>query len=77
MKITKLLFAGLMTIYATVLMAQEAIKVDGIAAIVGKEVILESDVEGAYAQYKASGMDMDDTDKCTILEQFLIEKLLA
>ena len=77
MKITKFLFAGLLTVCAIPLMAQNSIKVDGIAAIVGKEVILESDVEGAYAQYKASGIDMDDTDKCSILEQFLIEKLLA
>ena len=77
MKITKFLFAGLLTVCAIAMTAQNAIKVDGIAAIVGKEVILESDVEGAYAQYKASGIDMEDTDKCSILEQFLIEKLLA
>lgn len=77
MKITKFLFAGLLTVCAITMTAQNAIKVDGIAAIVGKEVILESDVEGAYAQYQASGIDMDDTDKCSILEQFLIEKLLA
>ena len=78
MKIIKILFTTTTLIASAVsLMAQSPIKIDGIAAVVGKEVILESDIEGAFTQYKANGLDVTDADKCKILEDFLSEKLLA
>ncbi|MDD4819745.1 MAG: peptidylprolyl isomerase [Flavobacteriales bacterium] len=78
MKIIKFLFTTSALVASTAsLMAQSPIKIDGVAAVVGKEVILESDIEGAFAQYKANGIDVSDADKCKILEDFLSEKLLA
>ncbi len=55
----------------------QAYKIDGVAAIVGNDAILESDIEGAYTQAQMNGIDMDESDKCHILEQLLTEKLLA
>ena len=55
----------------------QAYKIDGVAAIVGNDAILESDIEGAYTQAQMNGIDMDESDKCRILEQLLTEKLLA
>lgn len=55
----------------------QAYKIDGVAAIVGNDAILESDIEGAYTQAQMDGRDMDESDKCHILEQLLTEKLLA
>ena len=55
----------------------EPIKIDGVAAVVGKEIVLESDIEGALMQYQLQGISIGENEKCRILEQLLIEKLLA
>lgn len=57
--------------------SENAYKIDGVAAIVGDEIILESDIEGAYTQAQLNGQDMDEDDKCQLLEQLLTDKLLA
>lgn len=55
----------------------EAYKIDGVAAIVGNDVVLESDIEGAYMQMQLDGRVLDESDKCSLLEQLLTDKLLA
>ena len=57
--------------------SENAYKIDGVAAIVGDEVVLESDIEGAYTQAQLNGLDMDEDDKCQLLEKLLTDKLLA
>lgn len=50
-------------------------KVDGVSAVVGNEVILNSDVERDYIRALASGYKVEG--KCEFLENILIEKLLV
>jgi len=50
--------------------------VDQIVAVVGKNIILKSDIEEMYKQQLAQGMTSDGDMKCEILESFLVEKLL-
>jgi peptidyl-prolyl cis-trans isomerase SurA len=50
--------------------------VDQIVAVVGKNIILKSDIEGMYQQQQAQGITTEGDMKCEILENLLIEKLL-
>ncbi len=50
--------------------------VDQITAVVGKNIILKSDIEGMYLQNQAQGMTSEGDMKCEILENLLVEKLL-
>lgn len=52
--------------------------VDGVAAVVGKNIIKISDVENAFAQMRVSqGMAHAQENRCNILESMLISKLLV
>ena len=55
----------------------QAYKIDGVAAIVGDDAVLESDIEGAYTQRQMNGEYLDESDKCSILEQLITDKMLA
>ncbi len=52
--------------------------VDGIVAIVGKEVILQSDLEKHYLDYKAQYRNIDNPEevRCQILENLVFNKLM-
>ena len=50
--------------------------VDQIVAVVGKNIILKSDIEGMYQQQQAQGITTEGDMKCEILENLLVEKLL-
>lgn len=49
---------------------------DKIVAVLGETIILQSDIEGQYAQYVAQGYKQDENLKCQILESLLTQKLL-
>ena len=50
--------------------------VDQIIAVVGKNVILKSDIENMFQQQQAQGITTEGDMKCEILENLLVEKLL-
>ncbi|HEY3371551.1 MAG TPA: peptidylprolyl isomerase [Prolixibacteraceae bacterium] len=50
--------------------------VDQIVAVVGKNIILKSDIEGMFQQQTAQGITTEGDMKCEILENLLVEKLL-
>jgi peptidyl-prolyl cis-trans isomerase SurA len=50
--------------------------VDQIVAVVGKNIILKSDIEDMYLQQQAQGATSDGDPKCEILENLMVEKLL-
>ena len=50
------------------------LKLDGVAAVVGDEIILNSDIERDYIQAKMQGFQVEN--HCEFLENILIEKLL-
>jgi len=50
--------------------------IDRIIGVVGKNIILQSDVENQYLQYKSQGVVYDGDLKCKIFEDLLFSKLL-
>ncbi|MBV5312664.1 MAG: peptidylprolyl isomerase [Prolixibacteraceae bacterium] len=50
--------------------------VDQIVAVVGKNIILKSDIEEMFKQQQAQGITTEGDMKCEILENSLVEKLL-
>ncbi|WP_353186348.1 peptidylprolyl isomerase [Parapedobacter lycopersici] len=51
--------------------------IDEVAAVVGSNIILQSEIEMQYAQYLAQGNKANEDFKCYILQQQLTQKLLA
>lgn len=51
--------------------------VDRIVAVVGSQIVKESDIENAYEQYKAEGIPMSDSLRGSILEELMLRKLLV
>lgn len=52
-------------------------KVDGVAAVVGDFVILDSDIEKEFIQLKASGASMEGVNRCQLFGSLLERKLYA
>ena len=51
--------------------------VDRIVAVVGSQIVKESDIENSYQQYKSEGIPMTDSLRCSILEELMLRKLLV
>ena len=67
----------LLLISLNLLQAQEKrIKVDGIAAVVGDQIVLDSEIEQYKIQLKQQGVDLKKMDNCKILEKLMQDKLL-
>ncbi len=50
--------------------------IDGVAAVVGKNIVLISDIQQQYDQLVRQGLAEDEGDQCRIFEDLLLEKLL-
>ena len=77
MKKTLNVIAGL--VLTTLVLQAQAQKnsLDKVAAVVGSAIILQSDIEMQYAQYRAQG-NLENSDiKCYFLQQLLAQKLLS
>lgn len=78
----KVIILAAMLLCVTRVMAQpgtasQGTVVDGVAAVVGKQIVKISDVENAFAQMRVSqGMNNAQSYRCSILENMLISKLL-
>lgn len=59
-----------------VLKAQMRQEIDGVAAVVGKNIILKSDIEQYLVQVRNSGVQIDDEVRSQAIEDMLFEKLL-
>ncbi len=55
----------------------EKIKVDGVAAVVGKYVVLDSDIDKAYIELKSQGVSTEDVSRCELAGSLLENKLYA
>jgi peptidyl-prolyl cis-trans isomerase SurA len=53
------------------------IKVDGVAAVVGDYILLDSDLDRRIAQIKAEGGDLGDMTRCQLFGSMLEQKLYA
>lgn len=52
-------------------------KIDGVAAVVGEYVLLDSDIDKEYAQIKAAGGQLKDFSRCELFGKLLEDKLYA
>jgi len=52
-------------------------KIDGVAAVVGEYIILDSEIDKAIIQMKAQGVSTDDIPRCQIFGSLLENKLYA
>jgi len=52
-------------------------KVDGVAAVVGDYILLDSDVDKAYLQLEAQGVNTTDISRCQLFGKLLEDKLYA
>ena len=56
---------------------QERIKIDGVAAVIGDYVILDSDIEKAYIDLQSQGIPTGNIEKCSLLGKLMEDKLYA
>ena len=56
---------------------KNVVKIDGVAAVVGDYIILESDVDKAYLQLQAQGVNTTNITKCELFGKLLEDKLYA
>lgn len=52
-------------------------KIDGVAAVIGSYVILDSDIDVAYQQIVSEGVSTDEVDKCQLAGSLFENKLYA
>ena len=57
--------------------AQNKTLIDGVVAVVGNKIVMNSDVESRYLQYQAQGYKATGNMKCEIMEDILFQKLLV
>lgn len=53
------------------------IKIDGVAAVIGDYVILDSDVDKAYIDLESQGIPTGDIERCSLLGKLMEDKLYA
>ena len=51
------------------------VKIDGVAAVIGDFVVLESDIDKQFTQLKVSGVSTEDITRCQIFGKLLEDKL--
>lgn len=74
--IQKFIVAIVLVLSSVNINAQTA-NLDKIAAIIGDNIILKSEVEGAFADYQKENPLLEETEKCGILEQYVSQKVLV
>ncbi|MFB9052885.1 peptidylprolyl isomerase [Formosa undariae] len=52
-------------------------KIDGVAAVIGDYIVLESDVDNTVLQLKAQGVNTDDFTECELFGKLLEDKLYS
>lgn len=64
-------------LFCNTLSSQQKIKIDGIAAVVGDFVILDSDIDKTLIDLQSQGVATDNLDKCSLLGKLMEDKLYA
>ena len=81
MKINRYAFAFIFAVTSAAVFGQPTpknpenqLKLDGVAAVVGDEIILDSDIERDFVQAQAQGIQVEN--QCEFLENILVDKIL-
>jgi peptidyl-prolyl cis-trans isomerase SurA len=75
--INKTFLLSLLLAVSTVAFAQKKEKVDGVIAVVGDYIVLDSDIDLEYIQLKAQGVDTKNISRCELFGKQLEDKLYA
>jgi peptidyl-prolyl cis-trans isomerase SurA len=67
----------LLTISGLSVFSQQRIKVDGVIAVIGKHIVLQSDIQKFKIELEQSGENVSAITDCEIMEQMMQQKLLA
>lgn len=59
------------------ILTPQRIKIDGVAAVIGDYVILDSDIEKAYIDLQSQGIPTGNIEKCSLLGKLMEDKLYA
>ena len=74
--ISKAVFS-LILFFCNTLNSQQKIKIDGLAAVVGDFIILDSDIDKTLIDLQSQGVSTDNLDKCSLLGKLMEDKLYA
>lgn len=80
LKNIKMVKRGLIVAFALLTMngySQERIKVDGVAVVVGENIVLESDIEKFKTEIEMRSEGKITISDCEMLEEIMLQKLLA
>ena len=75
--INRTFLLSLLLAVSTVAFAQKKEKVDGVIAVVGDYIVLDSDIDLEYIQLKAQGVDTKNITRCELFGKQLEDKLYA
>lgn len=75
--INKKIFLSLILVVTSFTFAQKKEKVDGVIAVVGDYVVLDSDIDLEFIQLKAQGVDTKNITRCELFGKQLEDKLYA
>jgi peptidyl-prolyl cis-trans isomerase SurA len=64
-------------LFSALTIAQKKQKVDGVAAVVGNYIVLDSDIDLMYLELKTQGVNTDKITRCELLGKQLEDKLYA
>ena len=67
----------LILLFSCTLSSQKKIKIDGLAAVVGDFIILDSDIDKTLIDLQSQGVATDNLDKCSLLGKLMEDKLYA
>ena len=67
----------LLAFTATVTAQNEKIKIDGVSAVVGEYIVLDSDVDKMFIELKSQGVSTADFTRCNVMGKLLEDKLYA
>ena len=67
----------LILLFCSTLSSQQKIKIDGLAAVVGDFIILDSDIDKTLIDLQSQGVATDNLDKCSLLGKLMEDKLYA
>ncbi|MBQ9546679.1 MAG: peptidylprolyl isomerase [Bacteroidales bacterium] len=74
----KTILLCIIALFPTLAIAQQAVPVDKVVAVVGKNIIKMSDIESAYAQVRLRQGNSDGfANRCDILEGMLLNRLMV
>ena len=84
LKITNMKFINKSILALTLLLSSSVIlgqgkkqKVDGVVAVIGDYVVLDSDIDLEFIQLKAQGVDIKNISRCELFGKQLEDKLYA